>query len=98
MINLSGPRRVARRNLLIATTVAGLMLAGAPLAEAATTAAPASAASALTAASPGTGIPVLGGLIDSIVGILTGTVHGIAGAAGAVSCSVAPVCPPVAAS
>jgi hypothetical protein len=34
------------------------------------------------------GIPILGGLVDSVVGILTGTAHGIAGAAGAVIASL----------
>jgi hypothetical protein len=46
-------------------------------------------------ASPGTGVPILGGLIDSVVGIITGTVYGIAGAARTVVCSIAPACPPV---
>ncbi|TQL99307.1 hypothetical protein FB559_4973 [Actinoallomurus bryophytorum] len=34
------------------------------------------------------GIPILGGLVDSVVGILTGTAHGIIGAAGAVISSL----------
>ena len=28
------------------------------------------------------GLPIIGGLVDSVVGIVTGTVYGIAGAAG----------------
>jgi hypothetical protein len=92
MTRSSRPLAVARRGLLIATTAGALALAGAPVANAAT------APAAVAVASPGTGIPILGGLIDSIVGIITGTVYGIAGAAGAAACSVAPVCPPVPAS
>jgi hypothetical protein len=85
---------VARRTLLVAATAGGLAFAAAaPLAAA--DAAPARVAAA---ASPGTGVPVLGGLIDSVVGIVTGTTYGIAGAAGAVVCSVVPVCPTVLAS
>ena len=34
------------------------------------------------------GIVIIGGLIDSVVGIVTGTVHGIAGAANAVLASL----------
>lgn len=34
------------------------------------------------------GVPTLGGLIDSVIGILTGTAAGIAGAAGAVLASI----------
>ena len=34
------------------------------------------------------GVPVIGGLIDSVVGILTGTVYGVAGAALAVVHSI----------
>jgi hypothetical protein len=37
---------------------------------------------------PSTGLPVVGGLVDSLVGIATGTVHGAAGAALAVVSSV----------
>jgi hypothetical protein len=90
MTRSSRPLAVARRGFLIAATTGAVALAGAPVADAVT---PPTAPAAV--ASPGTGIPVLGGLIDSIVGILTGTVSGVAGAAGAVVCSVAPVCPPV---
>lgn len=86
------PTRRLRRTLLAAAVSGGLMLAGAPLASAAPAIAPVAVPSV---ASPGTGIPVLGGLIDSVVGILTGTTYGIAGAAGAVVCSVAPACVPV---
>jgi len=86
---------VARRTLLVATTSAGLAFAAAPLAQAD---APPPPAAAVVAASPGTGIPVFGGLIDSVVGIVTGTAYGIAGATGAVVCSVVPVCPTVPAS
>ncbi len=34
------------------------------------------------------GAPIIGGLIDSVVGIVTGTAYGIAGAAGAVLASL----------
>jgi hypothetical protein len=34
------------------------------------------------------GVPIFGGLVDSVVGILTGTGYGIAGAAGAVLASL----------
>lgn len=34
------------------------------------------------------GVPIFGGLVDSVVGILTGTAYGIAGAAGAVLASL----------
>jgi len=34
------------------------------------------------------GVPVIGGLIDSVIGIVTGTVYGIAGAALAVVRSI----------
>jgi hypothetical protein len=90
MTRSSRPLAVARRGFLVAAAAGAVALAGAPVASAAT-----SPTAPAAVASPGTGIPVFGGLIDSIVGIVTGTAHGIAGAAGAVVCSVAPVCPPV---
>lgn len=93
MTRSSRPLAAARRSVLLASAVGGLMLAGVPMASAAAQPAP-----ALSVASPGSGIPVLGGLIDSVVGIITGTVFGVAGAAGAagaVVCSVAPACVPV---
>jgi hypothetical protein len=34
------------------------------------------------------GVPIFGGMIDSVVGILTGTASGIAGAGGAVLASL----------
>jgi hypothetical protein len=46
-------------------------------------------------ATPGTGVPIAGGLIDSVVGIITGTLYGISGATRAVACSIAPACPPL---
>jgi hypothetical protein len=39
------------------------------------------------------GAPIIGGLIDSVVGILTGTAYGIGGAAGAVLRSLIPGAP-----
>jgi hypothetical protein len=52
----------------------------------------------VTAAAPLPSLPIVGGLIDSVVGIVTGTLYGIGGAASAVVCPlVSPVCsiPPV---
>jgi hypothetical protein len=68
MIRSSRPLTVARRGFLVAATAGALALAGSPAASAAV--APAAPA---PLASPGTGIPVFGGLIDSVVGIVTGT-------------------------
>jgi len=39
------------------------------------------------------GVPVIGGLIDSVVGIITGTAYGIVGAASAVLHSLLPAAP-----
>jgi hypothetical protein len=80
--------------LLFATAIGVLMLTGVPLAIAATRPAPA-APSAVSIASPGSGIPIVGRLVDSVVGIVTGTFFGISGATRAVACSIAPTCPPV---
>jgi hypothetical protein len=71
------------------------MLASVSPASAATLPAAIVAPSAVSIASPGTGLPIVGGLVDSVVGIVTGTVFGISGAARAVACSIAPACPPV---
>jgi len=90
----SRPLTAVRRGVLIAATAGALTFGAAPLASAA---APAPAIPAVVIASPGTGIPILGGLIDSVLGIVTGTIFGIAGAAGAVVCSVTPACVPTAA-
>jgi hypothetical protein len=79
---------IVRRSLLVATAVGGLMLAGVPLASAATLPAAVAVPSAVGTASPGTGLPVVGGLVDSVVGIITGTAYGIGGAASAVVCSL----------
>ena len=74
---------IVRRSLLVVTAVGGLMLAGMPLAGAATLPA---------APSPG-GLPIVGALVDSVVGIVTGTTYGIGGAASAVLCPLgSPVC------
>jgi hypothetical protein len=93
MARPSRPRNVVRHSLLIATVVGGLMLVSVPLASAATRPASPTARSALRIAAPSTGLPIVGGLIDSVVGIVTGTVFGVAGAVHAVVCSVSPVCP-----
>lgn len=74
---------IVRRSLLVAAAVGGLMLAGMPLVGAATLPA---------APSPG-GLPIVGALVDSVVGIVTGTTYGIGGAASAVLCPLgSPVC------
>lgn len=39
------------------------------------------------------GVVIIGGLIDSVIGIITGTVSGIGGAAGAVLRSLVPGLP-----
>jgi hypothetical protein len=87
-----------RRSLLVVTAVGGLALAGGPLASAATTPAPGSIPGAVTGAAPLPSLPIVGGLVDSVAGIITGTLYGISGAASAVVCPlVSPVCsiPPV---
>jgi hypothetical protein len=77
---------IVRRRLLVVSAVGGLMLAGVPLASTATLPA------AVAAPSPG-GLPIVGALIDSVVGIVTGTTYGIGGAASAVLCPLgSPVC------
>lgn len=91
MTRSSRPFTTVRRGVLIAATAGAVTLAAAPLANAAPRTARHRTV-AVAVASPGTGIPVFGGLIDSVVGILTGTTFGIGGAAGAVVCSVVPVC------
>lgn len=85
---------IVRRSLLVATAIGVLMLTSVPLASAATRPAPA-APSAVSIASSGSGILIVGGLVDSVVGIATGTLFGISGATRAVACSIAPSCPPV---
>jgi hypothetical protein len=93
MTRSSHPRRMIRRSLLVATTVGGLMLASMPLASAATTPAPGAIPGAVTGAAPVPSLPIVGGLVDSAVGITTGTLYGISGAASAVVCPlVTPVC------
>lgn len=87
------PRSMVRPSLRVATAVGGLMLTSVPLASAATLPAAAATPSAVSIASPGTGLPIIGGLVDSVVGIVTGAVAGISGAARAVSCSIAPAWP-----
>jgi hypothetical protein len=94
MTRPSRPRNMLRRSLLVATAVGGLMLASVPLASAATLPAAVTSPSAVIA-TPGTGVPIAGGLIDSVVGIITGTLYGISGATRAVACSIAPACPPL---
>ncbi|WP_158887149.1 hypothetical protein [Amycolatopsis anabasis] len=81
--------KLAQRFLLV-TAVAGVMiLAGQSLAGAAILPEAASSpAMAGNAASPGTGIPILGGLVDSVVGIVTGTAYGIGDAVKAVLASL----------
>jgi hypothetical protein len=80
-----------RRSLIVATAVGGLMLASMPLASAATTPAPGAIPGA--AAAPVPSLPIVGGLVDSVVGITTGTLYGISGAASAVVCPlVSPIC------
>jgi hypothetical protein len=92
MTRPSHQRSTVRRSLLVATAVGGLMLAGVPPASAATLPAAVASPSAVIA-TPGTGVPVAGGLIDSVVGIITGTFYGIRGAASAVLCPlISPVC------
>jgi hypothetical protein len=54
------------------------MLVSVPLASAATRPASPHARSALRIASPGSGLPIIGGFLDSVVGIVTGTVFGVA--------------------
>ena len=41
-----------------------------------------------TAAAPGPGVPIVGGLLDSIVGIVTGAAYGIGGAVKSVLASL----------
>jgi hypothetical protein len=92
------PRTTIRRSLAVATVVGGLVLASGPLASAATTPAPGAVPSAVTAAAPLPGLPIVGGLVDSVVGIVTGTLYGISGATSAVACPLlSPACsiPPV---
>jgi hypothetical protein len=81
-------------SLRIATIVGGLMLVGVPLASAAARPASPDARSALRTASPDIGLPIIGGLVGSMVGIVTDTVFGGADAVHAVACSVSPFCPP----
>ncbi|MEA2181573.1 MAG: hypothetical protein QOF69_758, partial [Solirubrobacteraceae bacterium] len=63
---------MVRRSLLVATAIGVLMLTSVPFASAATRPAPA-APSAVSIASSGSGILIVGGLVDSVVGIATGT-------------------------
>jgi len=70
------------------------MLVSVPLASAAPRPASPDARSALRTASPDIGRPIIGGLIDSVVGIVTDTVFGVVGVVHAVACSVPPVGPP----
>jgi len=87
------PRSMIRRSLLVTAAVGGLMLASMPLASAATLPAPGAVPGAVTAAAPVPSLPIVGGLVDSVIGIVTGTLYGISGAASAVVCPlVAPVC------
>jgi hypothetical protein len=93
MTRPSHPRKLIRRSMLVATAAAGLMFAGTPLAGAATAPAPGAVPGAVTGAAPVPSLPVVGGLVDSVVGITTGTLYGISGAASAVVCPlVSPVC------
>jgi hypothetical protein len=93
MTRSSYPRKMIRRSMLVATAAGGLMLASSPLAGAATTPAPGAIPGAVTGAAPVPSLPVVGGLVDSVVGITTGTLYGISGAASAVVCPlVSPVC------
>jgi hypothetical protein len=86
------PLAAARRCVLTATAVGGLMLVGAPLADAATLPVP-NVPTILGQASPAGGLPVVGGFTDSVLGIITGTYYGIVGASSAVLCPIlTPVC------
>lgn len=81
-----------RRSLLIAAASAGLMFAAAPAASAGTLPLP-TLPSALGGASPAGAIPVVGGLVDSVIGIVIGSYYGIVGASSAVLCPIlTPVC------
>jgi hypothetical protein len=71
------------------------MLTSVPLASDAPRPAPVAPPGAVSIASPGSAIPIVDGLIDSVVGIVSGTLFGISGATRAVACSIAPTCPPV---
>jgi hypothetical protein len=93
MTRSSHARTTIRRSLLVATAIGGLALASGPLASAATTPAPGALPGAVTGAAPLPGLPIVGGLVDSVVGIITGTLYGISGAASAVLCPLAsPAC------
>jgi hypothetical protein len=69
---------LVRRSILVGSASVIALLAGQSVAGAETA----------PVASPGAGIPVFGGLVDSVVGIVTGTVYGIGGAASAVLASL----------
>jgi hypothetical protein len=86
--------RVARRGLLTATAVGGLLLAGsAPLAGAAEIPVPPTVPTILGLGSPLGSTPVVGGFTDSVLGIATGTYYGIVGATSAVVCPIlTPIC------
>jgi len=86
---------MVRRGLLVATAIGGLMLTGVPLASDAPRPAPVAPLGAVSIASPGSGIPIVGVLVDSVAGIVTGTLFGISGGTRSVACSIAPTCPPV---
>jgi hypothetical protein len=86
-------RTTIRRSLLVVTAVGGLALAGGPLASAATTPAPGAVPGAVTGAAPLPSLPIVGGLVDSVVGIVTGTLYGVSGASSAVFCPLlSPAC------
>jgi hypothetical protein len=82
-----------RRSLLIVAASAGLMLAGAPMASSASLPVPPTVPTVLGQASPAGGLPVVGGFVASVLGIVTGTYYGIVGASSAVLCPIlTPVC------
>jgi hypothetical protein len=85
---------MVRRSQLVAPATAG-MLTGVPLASDAPRPAPVAPPSAVSIANPGSGIPIVGGFVDSVVGTVTGTLFGISGGTRGVACSIAPSCPPV---
>lgn len=82
-----------RRSVLTAAAVGGLALAAAPAADTATLPIPPTVPTIIGTASPAGGLPVVGGLADSVLGIVLGAYYGIVGASSAVLCPIiTPIC------
>jgi hypothetical protein len=69
--------KIVHRGLLITAVAGGLMLASQPLASAAIQPAAISTPASIVRAAPAVPVPVAGGTIDSVVGIVTGAVGGV---------------------